>query len=95
MSFIDLSEEKSQMNQTGINYVDESISSDDLFNILKSYRKKYLNRELKKETYRDLLTGKYRIGNYTFDDISDDMIESVDISQNYINFLIPLFRLLI
>lgn len=45
ISFIDLSEEKSQMNQTGINYVDESISSDDYINELKIELKNVMQSE--------------------------------------------------
>ena len=45
ISFIDLSEEKSQMNQTGINYVNESISSDDYINELKIELKNVMQSE--------------------------------------------------
>lgn len=45
ISFIDLSEEKSQINQTGINYVDESGSSDDYINELKIELKNVMQSE--------------------------------------------------
>lgn len=45
ISFIDLSEEKSQMNQTGINYVEGSGSSDDYINELKIELKNVMQSE--------------------------------------------------
>jgi len=73
----------------------EKLSSDQMFLFLKQYRSKYLNGKLDKETYRDLETGMYSVNGYQMIDISEDMIKDVDISQNYINYLVPLFKLLV
>jgi hypothetical protein len=73
----------------------EKLTPDQLFLILKQYRSKYLNRQLDKEAYRDMETGKYEVNGYYLDTISDDIVDNIDISQNYINYLVPLFKALI
>jgi len=73
----------------------EKVSSDQMFLFLKQYRSKYLNRKLEKETYRDLEMGLYSLGNYQISTIDAEMLKDIDISQNYIKYLIPLFKLLI
>jgi hypothetical protein len=73
----------------------ERLESDQIFSILKNYRTKYLSKKLDKETYRDLDTGLFRVGSYTFENISDEMVEDLDISQNYIKYLVPLFSALV
>jgi hypothetical protein len=73
----------------------ERLSPEQLFSVLKNYRSKYLSRELPKETYRDVETGTYQMDGYSLDDISDEMLPSVDISQNYINYILPLIKNLI
>lgn len=73
----------------------EKITPDQLFLILKQYRSKYLNRQLNKETYRNMDNGKFEVNGYFLDTISDDSLADVDISQNYISYLVPLFKALI
>jgi hypothetical protein len=73
----------------------EKLSSDQLFVFLKQYRSKYLNRQLNKEVYRDMTNGKFSLNDYFLDSVSDDELIDVDISQNYINYLVPLFKALI
>lgn len=73
----------------------EKLDSNSLFTVLKNYRNKYLNRELPIEAYRDILTGRFRIGKYTLENASEDMLKSIDITQNYMNFLVPLFNTLL
>lgn len=75
--------------------VSEKVSSDSLFNLLKTYRSKYLNRQLDKEVYRDLGNSMFHIGEYQFENIEDHLLKDVDISQNYIAFLLPFFKLLL
>ena len=71
----------------------ERVGRNQIFETLKQYRSKYLNRQLSADTYRSLdEEGLFRIGNYTFKNISDDMVEYLDISQNYVNYLLPLFN---
>jgi hypothetical protein len=73
----------------------EKLTSDQMFLFLKQYRSKYLNRQLDKEAYRDMETGKYSVDGYYMDNISDEVFSDLDISQNYINYLVPLFKALI
>ena len=73
----------------------EKLTTDQLFIFLKQYRTKYLNRLLNKEVYRDMSNGKFSINGYYFDAISDEELSDVDISQNYISYLVPLFKILI
>ena len=70
----------------------ERLDSTDLFKYLVRYRSKYLNRELPKETYRNLKTGYYEIGNYSLEEIDDELFKQIDISQNYMNYLVPIFN---
>jgi hypothetical protein len=73
----------------------EKLTNDQMFTFLKQYRSKYLNRQLDRESYRDIDTGKYSINGYFMDTVSEDDLKDVDISQNYINYLVPLFKALI
>jgi hypothetical protein len=73
----------------------EKLTADQMFTFLKNYRSKYLNRELNKETYRDLETNKFLVDGYYLEDISDEMLPSIDLSQNYLNYLLPLFNLIV
>jgi hypothetical protein len=70
----------------------EKLTDVQMYNSLKSYRTKYLNRQLPVDTYRDIETGKFSMGDYQLDNISEDMLASVDISQNYINYILPLIQ---
>lgn len=73
--------------------VSERVNQSQFFDLLKQYRRKYLDKLLPIDTYRSLDDdGLYRIQNYTIKNISQDMLQYVDISQNYINYLIPLFN---
>lgn len=62
------------------------------FELLKSYRSKYLNRELPLETYREVETGYFRAGEYLFNNINETMRNNIDISQNYLNIIFPLIQ---
>ena len=73
----------------------ERVNPPDLLMMLRSYRSKYLNRQLPIETYRNLLTGRFKCGKYDLDVVDDTMINDIDISQNYINFILPLIRILL
>jgi hypothetical protein len=73
----------------------EKVTDAQMLTLLKSYRSKYLNRQLPVETYRDMDSGKFSMGDYQLDNISEDMLSSVDISQNYINYILPLIQNLI
>jgi hypothetical protein len=73
----------------------EKFPPDQMFSLLKNYRAKYLERKLDKETYRDLDTGMFKLRDYTMENISDEDLQEIDISQNYLNYLVPLFNILI
>jgi len=70
----------------------EKVTGIQLLGLLKTYRSKYLNKQLDKETYRDMDSGKFAVGDYQLDNISDEMLASVDISQNYISYILPLIQ---
>ena len=70
----------------------ERLSQDQLYLMIKTYRSKYLNRQLNIETYRDLSTGRFHVGKYELDAVSQDMINDIDISQNYLNYIVPLIN---
>jgi hypothetical protein len=73
----------------------EKLTSDQLFVFLKQYRSKYLSRSLSPETYRDLDSGLFEMEGYQLDHASQEMLADVDISQNYIKYMIPLFSALV
>jgi len=73
----------------------EKLMPDQMFAYLKKYRSRYLTRELDKNTYRNLDTGEFSINGYKLKDLPDDLLDDIDIVYNYINYLIPLFRLLV
>jgi hypothetical protein len=73
----------------------EKLTPEQMFTFLKNYRTKYLGRKLDVEHYRDLDTGYFLFRGYQLENISEDMIDKVDITQNYIKYIIPLFGALI
>ena len=73
----------------------EKLPPEQMFTLLKNYRAKYLERKLDKETYRDLDTGMFKLRDYTMENISDEDLQEIDITQNYLNYLVPLFNILI
>lgn len=70
----------------------ERNNNEDIYKYLKNIRDRYLSRKMDKEVYRELTTGKFRIGNYLVDDISDDMVDDINIEQNYLQYLLPLIQ---
>ena len=74
----------------------EKVNPNMLFNKLKIYRKKYLNRELPIDCYREIDNdGMFRLGNYTLMNASEDILPSLDISQNYISYILPIFGIML
>lgn len=74
----------------------EKVNSQQLFNILKNYRSKYINKELPVETYRELNTGLFRLnGDILTDVVDESVLDEMDITQNFMNYLLPLFRLML
>lgn len=70
----------------------EKISPDIMFSLLKNYRSKYLNRELPLETYRELDSGSFRLNKYLMENCDENMRNEIDISQNYMNYILPLIQ---
>jgi len=74
----------------------EKLNREQLFPILKAYRKKYLNRELPLDCYRELNNGgKFRIGKYTLEEIDESMRDDIDISGNFMNYINPIINILV
>lgn len=73
----------------------EKLDSTSLYRFLKNYRSKYLNRLLDKEYYRELDSGRFRIGSYLLTEIDDEMLQEVDVSQNYIGYILPIINMLL
>lgn len=74
---------------------EKNSDSSTMFEILKSYRSKYLNKQLPLETYREIETGCFRCGEFLFNSISENEVEDLDISQNYMNVIFPLIQRLL
>ena len=70
----------------------EKLDREKLFTYLKKYRSDYLGRKLSYENYRELDSEMFRVGSHLLTEISDDMISFIDISQNYINYILKIFN---
>jgi len=70
----------------------ERANAIDLFRVFRDYRERYLNYELPLETYRELDTGSFRIGKYVMNDVKEKFKHDLDISQNYLNYFLPLIQ---
>jgi hypothetical protein len=80
----------------------ERCNQKDLVRILKEYRTNFLKKELKLETYREMnQDNSFRINEQIgglpvlLDDISENERDILDVSYNYIAYLIPLISLLV
>ena len=92
----------SESKELGKNYIlrdigkilelSERLDREKLFTYLKKYRSDYLGRKLSYENYRELDSEMFRVGSHLLSEISDDMISFIDISQNYINYILKIFN---
>ena len=75
----------------------EKISQKELFNSLKRYRKKYLNRELPLETYREVKSGLFTLSgsDIALKFIEEDLRKEINIFRNYVDFLVPFCTVLL
>ena len=73
----------------------EKLMPDKMFAYLKKYRTKYLERKLDKNAYRNMDSGDFMIDGYSMKVLPDNLVDEVDIVYNYINYIVPLFRLLV
>lgn len=72
----------------------ERIDRSLLYENLRKYRSEYLNRKLPIETYRNIDTGMFATDDYELDDVDDDYLDSIDITYNYVYFVLPMIRAL-
>ncbi len=77
--------------------ISENLSRDQIFNYLKKYREDYLSKKLPLDTYRNIFSGCYDIlldneEYYSIEMLDEDFNEEIDISQNYMNFILPLIQ---
>lgn len=73
----------------------EKLDAASLYRFLKTYRTKYLNRELPIETYRELDTGCFRLNGYLLREADEEMLEDLDISQNYTSYILPIINMML
>lgn len=75
----------------------EKLSQKDIYNTLLRFRKQYINKELDLEYYREIQTGLFSLLNsdMTIKFASDDLKHKIDISRNYLEFLMPFFAILL
>ena len=80
----------------------EYASKEEILNYLKELRKNYLNKDLINEYYLELSPmSSYKLkldscqGVFYSKYISDDNINDIDISYNYINFILPFIKILV
>lgn len=75
----------------------EKVIQKDLFQALVNFRTKYINRELPIEVYREIKTGLYTLldSELTVKYVTEDLRNKIDISRNYIDFLMPFFSILL
>lgn len=70
----------------------EKVKEEQMYGILSRYRSNYLNRRLPVETYRNLEDGLYHLNKYSIMNIDETLVEDVDISQNYVKYILPIIR---
>ena len=75
----------------------ESLPIEDFFKFLKQYRSDYLNFKLPIESYRSFSTGRFKMAGkkeFEFDQLDDtfDNKKMLNISENYIGYILPLIQ---
>lgn len=77
----------------------EKMSDDVIFQFVQTFSKKYLNRELPIESYRELDSGYFRIMDSKrcnfFEECDESFLQDLDITQNYVNYIKPLLTTII
>jgi hypothetical protein len=68
----------------------EKLPRKTLFMRLSMFRDKYINLQLEPNMYRSLDDGLFNMIDYKIDSINKEDLKYVDISHNYINYIIPL-----
>jgi hypothetical protein len=77
--------------------LNEKLSQKDIFNTLLRFRRQYINKELDLEYYREIQTGLFSLldNDITIKFATDDLKQKIDISRNYLEFLMPFFAVLL
>ena len=70
----------------------EKIDSVSLYSLLKSFRYNYLQGKFPIEYYRELDTGSYRSGKFLIKNATENEREKIDISQNYMCYILPIIQ---
>lgn len=70
----------------------EKLEKKDLLMFVRDYRDRYLNFELPIDTYRNVDSGRFDYGNFELTEINSDFKDDIDISYNYITYLLPLIK---
>jgi len=70
----------------------EKLSKEELYKQLTTYKRKYVNRQLDKKTYRNLITGCYSYKGFQVKDIDDALLNDIDITYNWVTYIIPLIQ---
>ena len=70
---------------------------EDFFKVIQKYRSDYLNRKLPIESYRSLATGLFKTNGrreFEFDqlDDNDENKKILNITDNYIGYILPLIQ---
>lgn len=73
----------------------EKLQVEQLFFILRNYREKYLDKRLPIETYRSLKDGLFSLGKYRAENLNEEFLQEIHIEENYINYLLPIFSILL
>lgn len=63
-----------------------------VYNFLKTYRNRYLSKSLNPEIYREVDSEMFRFKDFFLADFRADMFDELDISQNYIQYILPLIQ---
>lgn len=77
--------------------ISEKGNYDQLISQLTEYQIKYLDKKLPLETYRNIDTGlfTYTLNGFDSEFVDESFIDDLDISYNYINYVLPMIQLLL
>lgn len=74
----------------------EKVGQNQMLSILRNYKRKYINMQLPIDTYRELDSGMFRLKDgYITNEVDESLLDDIDISQNYMNYLLPIFSLML
>jgi hypothetical protein len=80
----------------------ETMNKNQIYKLLQELRNDYLNLDLEIETYREMnKENKFKLKqnmmeyNFYIDSIDEDFLDKIDITYNYIHYILPLINILI